>query len=126
MKRLLLLPILVLSASAASAQSVFLKCSYQYRHVDGYDATGIHEFSINPTADSIAWTDGGKTHRPVTKGSLVVSAESYLGAFSGDFPTTVQISRVDGRFAMETDYGYGGVVDRNGQSSKAAAPKVMF
>ena len=116
----------MLSANAASAQSVFLKCSYQYPHKDGYTATGIHEFAINPVADSISWTDGGKTHRPVTKGALVVSAESYYGVFPASYTTKVQISRVDGRFAMETDYGYGGAVKTNGNCSKAAAPKVMF
>ena len=126
MKRLLLLPVLLLSASAASAQSVFLKCSYKYPHVDGYTANGIHEFAINPVADSISWTDGGKTHRPVTKGALVATAESYYGVFSGSFPTKVQISRVDGRFALEKDFGAGGVLETNGQCSKAAAPKVMF
>ena len=125
MKRLLLLLPLLLAAPV-SAQSVFLKCSYEYLHVDGYTATGIHEFAINPVADSIAWTDGGKTHRPVTKGALVVSAESYYRVFPASYTTKVQISRVDGRFAMEMDFGYGGVVETNGQCSKAAAPKVMF
>ena len=123
MKRLLLLPALLLSANAASAQSVFLKCS---SGVDGYTATGVHDFAINPVTDSISWADGDKTHKPVSKGVLIITPKSYYGVFPGRFPTKVQISRVDGRFALKKYFGAVGVVETNGQCSEAAAPKMKF
>ena len=127
MKRLLLPPILLLSASAASSQSVFLKCTYDYPHKDGHIVTGIHEFSVNAAADSILWTDGGNTMKPIAKGVLVVSGDSYHGVFEDHIKTTkVQISRVNGIFKMERIYVHVNSVEERGLCSKVAAPKVMF
>ena len=127
MKRLLLPQILLLSAGAASSQSVFLKCTYDYRHKDGYTVTGIHEFSINAAVDSISWTDGGNTMKPITKGALVVSGDSYYGVFDDKIKTTkVQISRVNGIFKMERIYGPVNSIEERGLCSKAIAPKVIF
>ena len=127
MKRLLLLTILLLSASAASSQSVFLKCTYDYSHKDGYTVTGIHEFSINTAADSISWTDGGNTMKPITKGGLVATGDSYYGVFQDNIKTTkVQISRVSGIFKMERIYGPVNSIEERGLCSKAVSPKVKF
>ena len=124
MKRLLLPPILLLSASAASSQSVFLKCTYDYPHKDGHTVTGIHEFSINAAVDSISWTDGGNTMKPITKGALVVSGDSYYGVFEDNIKTTkVQISRVNGIFKMERIYGPVNSIEERGLCSKAVAQR---
>ena len=116
MKRLLLLTLLLVSASAASAESISLKCAFRFPHADGYIATRFHEFEINPDEGSISWKDGYSPSRPAREGHLMPNIgpdgeKVYWGIFPGinvhGFMAQVSISRVDGRYALGRDYGKG-------------------
>ena len=118
MKRLLLLPILLLSANAANAQEVLLKCSVDYT------GTEIHKFYFKPTGDSIYWTDSSKKR---SKGQLTTYSTFYIAVFRDNLKTTdVMISRLNGLVAITEEYADGRVVEIDGQCTKAPAPKVMF
>ena len=134
MKRILLLPLLLLSGSAAAHESVFLKCSYQYLDLDGRKTTGIHEFSINPVTEKMTWIDISNPDSFTERGNVVIRPESYKGGFTGEWPNTtgVEISRVNGRFTMKKKLSASGysspqkIVETKGQCSKTAEQKAMF
>ena len=129
MKRLLLLPILLLTANAANSERILLKCTHERTLEDQSTTTETNEFSLDTDRGSIAWINVFPIDEKPNR--LYETPYAFNTAFED--PTQrgtiveLDINRMDGSFRLEKISGWaskGPVVE--GQCTKVDLPQRLF
>ena len=128
MKRLLLLPVLLLVANAANAERILLKCTHEHTLEDQTTTTQNNEFSLDTEYRRIAWI----TAKNIRDDRSRLYETPY--AFNARFKSSdsnrlweIDINRVDGTFKLVHGSkwnGKGPTVE--GQCIKVNPPQRLF
>ena len=111
MRRVLLFPFLLLAASAASASSISLKCTF------GKNPVQVNYYEINPATNIFYWLDdNGKM---LDSSKLITTSDEYKAYDGTGISSYARINRVNGTHRLSM----AGFAFEPGKCSK---PNVMF